>query len=123
MVLMGVYEITNDTWWIRKSEIDPPDGMAITYKIQKESNNVVEEDVPIPVEVLFAPKYIRKQKWDTNLTDEENIFNFIFEKKIKRKFYATGARLIIYFDIKLRNFSLENLKIFSGFISLLVARE
>ena len=107
MVLIGLNKMFGTCWWIKESDQDPPDGLAITYKIEEESNILIKNTIPI--EVLFVPKYIKKQNWNERLSDEENIFNFINEKKFENKAYEPSTHLIIYFNLTLKNFSFPKL--------------
>jgi len=107
VVLIGLNQVTNKSWWIQTPKDDPPDAFSVSYKIENESNSVIEEYVPI--EVVFVPKFIRKQNWDSLLPDEQNIFNFLNEKKFNSKSYEQGTHLIVYFNIKLEKFDLEKL--------------
>ncbi len=107
MVLIGVNKLLGTPWWIKRSNQDPPDGVSTTYKIDKGTRSLVEE--PVPLEVVFIPKYIKNQNWDNNLSDEENIFNFLNEKKFKNKAYESGTHLIIYFNLTLKDFLFQKL--------------
>lgn len=107
IVLIGLNKITNKSWWIQKPKDDPPDAFSVSYKIEKESNSIIEEYVPI--EVVFVPKYIRKQNWNSLLSDEQNIYNFLNDKKFNFKSYEQGTHLIVYFNLKLDKFDLAKL--------------
>jgi len=105
MVLIGVNKLLGTPWWIKNSNQDPPDGVSITY--ENGTKTIVEKLVP--VEVVFIPEYIKKQNWNNTLSDEENIFIFLNEKKFKNKAYGTGTHLIIYFNLTLKNFLFQKL--------------
>ncbi|MGD0021000.1 MAG: hypothetical protein ABSC54_01715 [Smithellaceae bacterium] len=107
IILIGLNKITNKPWWIQKPKPkdDPPDAFSVSYKIEKESN-LIEY---VPIEVVFVPEYIRQQSWDSLLSDEQNIYNFLNDKKFNFKSYEQGTHLVVYFNIKLDKFDLAKL--------------
>lgn len=104
IVLIGLNTLTNKCWWIEVPKEDPPDAFSVRCKIEQESNSIIEEYVPI--EVVFVPKYVKQQKWNSLLSDEQNIYNFLNDKKFNLKLYEQGTHLIVYFNIKLEKFDL-----------------
>jgi hypothetical protein len=107
IVLIGLNKLTNKCWWIEVPKDDPPDAFSVSYKIEQESDATIEQYVPI--EVVFVPKYIKQQNWNSLLSDEQNIYNFLNDKKFDLKSYDQGTHLIVYFNITLTKFDLVKL--------------
>lgn len=104
-ILLGIYKITGVPWLMKEPEDVSQDGIAIRY----ESENIkIINELIIPIQVVFIPNNI-KENWNNNISDEENIYNFIFEKKIKNKKYEKGTSLFIYFNIILSQFNFPKL--------------
>lgn len=56
---------------------------------------------------MFVPKYVRNQKWDNSLIQEENFYNLICNKKFDTKSYDPATNLFVYVDLDLRDFKLS----------------